>query len=152
MECIPSSYKKEAIYLWVPILIIEFIIAMTNFHIIDVELTILSIIDFRFTYVIAMLIALFAVFYTIYLVLKHKNTFIKVEEDRIVYYEGILNKTTVSIPYSKIENVNTHQDILSRMLGLVDLKIHSAATEKADIEHYDAVYSVFKKYETKLKS
>jgi len=53
------------------------------------------------------------------------------EEIRIKW--GIIFKEYVSIPYKKIQNVRIHQGIISRLLGLSDIYIYTAAGKMGEL-------------------
>ncbi len=42
--------------------------------------------------------------------------------------QGVLSKKYVTIPYDRIQNVDIHRSILSRVLGLSDIQIQTAGT------------------------
>ncbi|MCK5416758.1 PH domain-containing protein [Candidatus Parcubacteria bacterium] len=50
----------------------------------------------------------------------------KLTDNEYMAEQGIIWKRYVSIPYSRIQNVDIHRGVIDRLLGLSDLQIHTA--------------------------
>ena len=66
-----------------------------------------------------------------------------VTNERIVHRQGLIAKTSMEIPLSRINDVRFHQSILERIVGAGDLVIESAGTQGqevfSDIRHPEDV-------------
>ena len=53
------------------------------------------------------------------------------EQDNVVIKKGVIRKTTVTIPYSKVQNINIKRGLLLRILGLSEVQIETAGATAA---------------------
>ena len=52
----------------------------------------------------------------------------------VLYKYGIIATNTIIIPYNRVQHVASHEDIISRYFGLVQLEIFTAGESSSDIK------------------
>jgi len=67
-------------------------------------------------------------------VLDFYNFTYHIKDDNFILKEGILKKNTTVLPLDKIQNINTSQNILHRLLNIVQLSIDSAGSKGSEVE------------------
>ena len=65
--------------------------------------------------------------------------FYDVDEKNLIIRKGILAKKEVTVPFSKITDVNVDQDILDAMFGLYDLHVSSPTAATGRFAHIDGI-------------
>ena len=75
----------------------------------------------------------------IYLIAKLEYHFYRYQlnEDGFYKERGIIAKKYVTIPYEKIQNIDIHQNVISRILGLYSVQIQTAGT--SSVAHAEGV-------------
>lgn len=68
--------------------------------------------------------------------LVHKNFLYQFSDKEIKIYRGVINKTQISIPYQKIQNINISRTLLHRILGISALEIETAGNLSNKAEGY----------------
>ena len=58
----------------------------------------------------------------------HFSETLEVYEDRLVYRRGILNKSEVVVPFSRITNYSADQNVFDRIFGTGDFKVETAGS------------------------
>ncbi|MGY1530827.1 PH domain-containing protein [Luteimonas sp. A649] len=58
----------------------------------------------------------------------------RVDDDRLVVREGLLERKVRQIPFARIHNVALHQSLLHRVFGVAEVRLESAAGGKAEAE------------------
>ncbi|MBJ7575767.1 PH domain-containing protein [Luteimonas sp. MC1828] len=58
----------------------------------------------------------------------------RVDDDRLVVREGLLERKVRQIPFARIHNVALHQSLLHRMFDVAEVRLESAAGGKAEAE------------------
>ena len=58
----------------------------------------------------------------------------RIEEDRIVIRQGILEKTSVDLPFDRIQGINVARRPVDRLLGLVTVSLDTAGSETTEGE------------------
>lgn len=58
----------------------------------------------------------------------------RIEEDRIVIRQGILEKTSVDLPFHRIQGINVERRPVDRLLGLVTVSLDTAGSETTEGE------------------
>lgn len=62
-------------------------------------------------------------------VVKWRTTYFVVTTDRVIYRQGVVARTGVEIPLERIANVNFHQSIAERLLGVGDIVVQSGGED-----------------------
>ena len=70
----------------------------------------------------------------IFAVLKYLNFKFHLSEDSFHLATGIINKDTIVVPKSKIQNVYIKQNLLQQIINVVSVKIETAGDDKSEIE------------------
>ena len=60
---------------------------------------------------------------------KWRTTYFVVTTDRVIYRQGVVARTGVEIPLERIANVNFHQSIAERLLGVGDILVQSGGAD-----------------------
>jgi len=135
-----SLYKFGSAFL--PIILFYFIKADFNDKLI-VFVEILTIL------VVAVLIAY----------LKYRNFTFYIDEnlDEFIIHEGIINKTKTSIQLDKIQQVNIHQNLIHRIIGIYAINVDTAGSDKKEgnikaISHSLALALKFKLLDNEVKN
>ncbi|MXW18964.1 MAG: PH domain-containing protein [Gemmatimonadetes bacterium] len=58
----------------------------------------------------------------------------RIEEDRIVIRQGILKRTSVDLPFHRIQGINVERNPVDRLLGLVTVSLDTAGSETTEGE------------------
>jgi uncharacterized membrane protein YdbT with pleckstrin-like domain len=58
----------------------------------------------------------------------HFTESVAVHNDRLIYRKGILSKSEVAIPFSRITNYSAEQNLFDRIFGAGDFKIETAGS------------------------
>jgi uncharacterized membrane protein YdbT with pleckstrin-like domain len=53
---------------------------------------------------------------------------LEIHEDRLVYRQGILSKSEVVIPFSRITNYSADQNLFDRIFGTADFRVETAGS------------------------
>ncbi len=78
-------------------------------------------------------IGIFAVIGIIaYLKYIHFTFYIDEEQDEFIVHEGVFNKTKTTIQLNKIQQVNIHQNLVHRIIGIYALNIDTAGSDKKE--------------------
>ena len=81
-------------------------------------------------FVIPVIVMIVAIFTYIWAKLCYRFYKYTLAENGFQKESGVIIKKYVTIPYDRIQNVNIHRGILSRLLGLSDLKIQTAGNSR----------------------
>jgi len=73
-------------------------------------------------------VILIAIFYIIFAILSYQNYRYEFTTEGFKKEYGVIYKRYVSIPYERIQNIDVHQGIIARLLGLADLQIQTAGS------------------------
>ena len=57
-----------------------------------------------------------------------------IKGDNFVIEKGVLSQEKINVPFARIQTVNTHQNIIQRILGVVGLKIDTAGSIQNEIQ------------------
>tara|TARA_R110002050_G_scaffold52190_1_gene119372 strand:- start:11210 stop:12742 length:1533 start_codon:yes stop_codon:yes gene_type:complete len=57
-----------------------------------------------------------------------------IKGDNFVIEKGVLSQEKINVPFARIQTVNTHQNIVQRILGVVGLKIDTAGSIQNEIQ------------------
>jgi putative membrane protein len=81
-------------------------------------------------------IFLFLVFTVVISYLKYLNFTFYIDQDNeeFIISEGVLNKTKTAIQLQKIQQVNINQSFIQRMIGVYELAVDTAGTNKKEAE------------------
>lgn len=60
---------------------------------------------------------------------KWRTTYFVVTTDRVIYRQGVVARTGIEIPLERISNVNFHQSITERLLGVGDILVQSGGED-----------------------
>lgn len=60
---------------------------------------------------------------------KWRTTYFVVTTDRVIYRQGVVARTGIEIPLKSISNVNFHQSIVERLLGVGDILVQSGGED-----------------------
>lgn len=66
--------------------------------------------------------------------LKYKNFKFHVKGNSFILQHGVLRKSTVEIPFERIQNINIEQNIIQQILNVVGVQIETAGEGDAEIE------------------
>lgn len=66
--------------------------------------------------------------------LQYWRYFFYVQEDHFIVEQGVLSHQRVSVPFSRIQTVNTTQNIIQRLLQTVGLKVETAGSSVKEME------------------
>ncbi|TXD51316.1 PH domain-containing protein [Polaribacter sp. IC063] len=77
---------------------------------------------------VVLLLLLLARAYLIY-----KNFQFKIADERFILKQGILKKTTTSIPFHRIQNINFKQNIIQQIIGVFEVSVETAGSKKTEI-------------------
>ena len=58
----------------------------------------------------------------------------RVDEDRLVVREGVLERQVRQVPFARIHNVTLHQSLLHRIFGVAEVRLESAGGTKPEAE------------------
>jgi uncharacterized membrane protein YdbT with pleckstrin-like domain len=64
-------------------------------------------------------------------IIAHFSETLEVYQDRLMYRKGILNKSEVVIPFSKITNYSANQNIFDRIFEIGNFRIETAGSSIA---------------------
>jgi len=67
--------------------------------------------------------------WTVVRYLKWLTTNFVITSNRLIFRQGVIGKSGVEIPLERVNNVNFHQSVFERMLGLGDLLIESGGED-----------------------
>ncbi|MEI7688832.1 MAG: PH domain-containing protein [Candidatus Nomurabacteria bacterium] len=76
---------------------------------------------------------LFGIPITIYLYLSYKNFFYIIDDDKITTYRGILSKSTKTISFNTIQNVETNNGVISRIFNISEINIWTSSPSQIEI-------------------
>ena len=62
-----------------------------------------------------------------------QNFQFKIEEQHFILQRGILKKTSTSIPFDRIQNINFKQNIVQQFINVFEVNIETAGSSKAEI-------------------
>ncbi|MFO7617671.1 MAG: PH domain-containing protein [Bacteroidales bacterium] len=57
-----------------------------------------------------------------------------IENRQFILKKGYLNRKTLTIPFERIQNVNTRQSLLQQLLGVMSLEIDTAGTDQKELK------------------
>lgn len=75
-----------------------------------------------------------SVFFLIYSFLQYRKFYFYVSGDNFVIEKGVLRQEKINVPFSRIQSVNTRQNIIQRLLNLVGLKVDTAGSIAQEID------------------
>jgi uncharacterized membrane protein YdbT with pleckstrin-like domain len=64
-------------------------------------------------------------------VIAHFSESLTVHNDRMIYRRGILSKSEVAIPFTRITNYSAEQNLFDRIFGVGNFRIETAAANMA---------------------
>lgn len=88
--------------------------------------------DFSVT-IIVLGIALILIYILIRSILLYLNYKFKVKDNSFILKHGILKKTNVSIPFSKIQNVKFKQNFIQQIINVTEVEIETAGAKNVEI-------------------
>lgn len=56
----------------------------------------------------------------------------RIEEDRLLIREGILKKSSLDLPFERVQGINVERSLVDRILGLVTVSLDSAGSVQAE--------------------
>lgn len=78
-------------------------------------------------------IAVILIYVLISAILTFLNFRFKVTEHDFVLHKGIINKSRISIPFEKIQNINFKQNLIQQLINVVEVEIETAGDKKVEI-------------------
>ncbi|EAR11602.1 hypothetical protein PI23P_00310 [Polaribacter irgensii 23-P] len=72
-------------------------------------------------------------FFLIRAFLIFKNFQFKIENQHFILEKGILKKTSTSIPFDRIQNINFKQNVIQQLINVHEVNIETAGSSKAEI-------------------
>ncbi|HCY97256.1 MAG TPA: hypothetical protein DHU86_03750, partial [Polaribacter sp.] len=72
-------------------------------------------------------------FFLIRAYLIFKNFQFKIENQHFILKKGIFKKTSISIPFDRIQNINFKQNIIQQLINVHEVNIETAGSSKAEI-------------------
>lgn len=87
---------------------------------------------------VALLIGLF-LWKTGYEFLYYKTYFYDIDDKNVIIRKGVVARTEVTLPFSKITDVFVDQDVLDVFFGLCDLHISTPTVESGAFAHIDGL-------------
>jgi len=70
---------------------------------------------------------------SIYSVYRYKNWFFQVHEDHLEINHGVFRKTSMIIPYVRVQHIDTNRGPVERIFGLASLRVYTAGSKGADM-------------------
>jgi putative membrane protein len=70
----------------------------------------------------------------IFSILNYFKTYFLVSGDELILHTGVINRKKISIPFSKIQTIDTEQNILHRILEVTKIKVDTAGGEKKEFD------------------
>jgi uncharacterized membrane protein YdbT with pleckstrin-like domain len=64
----------------------------------------------------------------------HFTEILEVHDDRFVYQKGILNKSEIVIPFSRITNYSADQKLIDRIFGLANFTVETAGDATPELQ------------------
>lgn len=77
--------------------------------------------------IVLLLVGIFA-----YLKYLNFTFYIDLEHDEFIVEEGVINKTKTAIQLNKIQQVNIHQNLIQRLIGIYALSVDTAGSDKKE--------------------
>jgi putative membrane protein len=102
------------------------------------------------TILIAVLVVL--ILLIIHSILYYFNFFFFLEDDEFILKKGYLQKQTLSIPFDRIQSVNTKQNLLQQILNVVTLEIDTAGTAAKELKIHALDASISSKLQEQLQA
>lgn len=102
------------------------------------------------TIIIAALILL--VLLIVHSILFYLNFYFYLEDDEFILKKGYLRKQTLSIPFDRIQSVNTKQNLIQQLLNVVTLEIDTAGTSGKELKIHALNSSVSKELQEQLQA
>ncbi len=102
--------------------------------------------------VVLIAIAAFVVLLVIHSILYYLNFFFYLEDDEFILKKGYLRKQTLSIPFDRIQSVNTKQNLIQQLLNVVTLEIDTAGTAGKELKIHALNISVSGELQEQLQS
>ena len=81
----------------------------------------------------------------------YDHRYLQLTDKDVIFYTGILNISTISVPYHKIDNVRIKRELLSRILNLVDIYIDTPGEKGVEIIATDMPYSEYQGFYAELR-
>ena len=78
--------------------------------------------------------AVIAVILLIASVLQWRNFYFYVKNEQFIVERGVFSKDRTNVPFERIQTVNTTQNVIQQMLGVVGLKIDTAGSNLKELE------------------
>ena len=66
-------------------------------------------------------------------ILWYVNFKFKIKEHNFILKQGILKKSTISIPFSKIQHVNFKQNFIQQLINVTEVEIETAGAKKVEV-------------------
>jgi uncharacterized membrane protein YdbT with pleckstrin-like domain len=67
-------------------------------------------------------------------IIEHFSETLEVHEDSLIYRKGIFNKSEVVMPFSRMTNYASDQNLFDRIFGVGDFRIETAGSAAPEIE------------------
>lgn len=83
-----------------------------------------------FIYVGVIVIAILYIFFSIYSYLRF---YYYLKEGEIVIKKGIFTRTTINLPFEKIQTIDFKQNLIQQIFGVVEFSIDSAGSKKQEV-------------------
>lgn len=89
-----------------------------------------------------------ATVFLIYSILQYRKFYFYVSGDNFVIEKGVLRQEKINVPFSRIQSVNTKQNVVQRLLNLVGLKVDTAGSVTQEID----IPALSKEYAAELRN
>jgi len=107
---------------------------------------------FRNNRTILIAVLIFLVLLIIHSILFYLNFFFYLEGDEFILKKGYLRKQTLSIPFDRIQSVNTKQNLIQQLLNVVTLEIDTAGTAAKELKIHALDSSVSNEIQEQLQA
>ena len=100
-------------------------------------------IDEKFLYYLVAAVSVGWAFWLLLKFISWTRTYFVVTDQRVVYRTGVISRHGVEIPLDRINNLNFHQRVFERVIGVGDLEVQSAGEQGTtlfdNVRHPDGV-------------
>ncbi|MFW5822857.1 MAG: PH domain-containing protein [Tangfeifania sp.] len=107
---------------------------------------------FRNNRTIFIAVMVFLILLIIHSILYYLNFYFYLEDDEFILKKGYLRKQTLSIPFDRIQSVNTKQNLIQQLLNVVTLEIDTAGTAAKELKIHALDSSVSSEIQEQLQA
>ncbi|MFW6246477.1 MAG: PH domain-containing protein [Tangfeifania sp.] len=107
---------------------------------------------FRNNRTIFIAVLVFLILLIIHSILYYLNFYFYLEDDEFILKKGYLRKQTLSIPFDRIQSVNTKQNLIQQLLNVVTLEIDTAGTAAKELKIHALDSSVSSEIQEQLQA